>query len=67
MFQTIMAFFGYAKIPVAAIHLSLKQEQFLSKCRDLETDPKGRVYFDRHLEGQKTITSFLRSGKLISG
>jgi len=67
MLQTIMAFFGYVKVPKAVVTLSIAQELFLSKCHELESSQKGKECFARFLEGQKTITSFLRSGKLISG
>jgi len=67
MFQTFMALFGYVRIPTAVVQLSLAQEQFFDKCREYESSQKGKEHFAKHLEGQKTITGFLRSGKLISG
>jgi hypothetical protein len=66
MFKIIMAFWGYVKIPTAVIQLSIAQEHFLDKCRKHESDPRGKEYFAKYLEGQKAITSFLRSGRLIS-
>jgi len=67
MFQIIMAFFGYVKIPTEVVQLSVAQEEFLKKCLKHASDPRGRALFDMKLEGQKAITGFLRSGKLISG
>ena len=65
MIQTILGFFGYTKIPLAAVQLSLMQEGFLQKMLEHETSDKGREYLAKFLCGQKTLTSFLRSGKLL--
>lgn len=67
MIKTILAFFGYVKIPTAAVQLSTMQEYYLSKCVKHESDPRGKALFNTLLNTQKTLTGFLRSGKLISG
>ena len=61
MIQTIMAFFGYAKIPVAVVQLSMMQEKFLETMRTIEPEPKGKEVIAKYLDGQKTITKFLQS------
>lgn len=66
MIQTILGFCGYVKIPIEAVQLSIAQEEFLSRCAKLETDAKGKEYFEGHLKGQKMLTGFLRSGRLLA-
>lgn len=65
--QKILGFFGYVKIPKAAILLSIEQEIFLEKIQKLENDQKGKEIFENYLEMQRALTQFLRSGQLISG
>jgi hypothetical protein len=64
----LMAFFGYVKIPVEVIRLSMEQESFIQAFVNLyKDDPRGNKLFSPRLEYQKTITKFSRSGKIISG
>jgi len=65
MIQTILSYFGYSKIPLAAVQLSMMQEGFFEKMLEHETSEIGRGYLSKYLEGQKTLTGFLRSGKLL--
>lgn len=66
MVGKILMFFGYVKIPLAAVQLSIMQEQALitmiaafQKCGvESETLPE-------YLKAQKTLTAFLRSGRLL--
>ncbi|MFA6213526.1 MAG: hypothetical protein WC714_29080 [Candidatus Obscuribacterales bacterium] len=66
MIQAIMAFFGYVKIPIPVIHLSILQEEFLDRCATYTTEAELKALFTEHLKGQQTLTKFLRSGKLIT-
>jgi len=73
MIQTILAFFGYTKIPKEAIQISILLE---NDFKDLillfegQSNPKFKQ-FAEHLKVRekalKTMTSFLRSGKLLHG
>ncbi len=63
--KTILAFFGYVKIPQAAVQLSFEQEVFLEKLQKLyDEKSQGNFLFAHHLKIQKTLTLFLRSGRL---
>ena len=69
MMTTIMAFFGYVKVPTEAVWLSINQEVFLEKLTAIliKKNPELELVFSEHVRSQKTITQFLRSGKIISG
>lgn len=69
MISYIMAIFGYVKVPKEAIYLSLLQEGYFElwirtiKDKDL---PDLKKELNLRLLGQKTITKFLRSGRLLN-
>jgi superfamily II RNA helicase len=85
MISTILALFGYVKIPKEAVQISVHNEHLLNifkRCFD--TDEDDIVYIDIELresklkrikkqqetlrlamEAQKTLTEFLRSGRLL--
>jgi len=56
--QTIMAFFGYVKVPKDAILLSMKLEE--GYCKLTKKIPA----FYPLCEAAKAMTNFLRSGRL---
>lgn len=62
MFQTIMAFFGYVKIPKEAVELSMKLEREWKWL----AERTGNAAANARLMAQETLTEFLRSGKLLS-
>ena len=62
--KTILYLFGYVKIPKAAVQLSIEQERFLELIRDHVGDRPFETLINKHIKGQKTLTEFLRSGRL---
>jgi len=65
MIRTILAFFGYVKIPKAAVQLAMKQEDVL-ECIQAAL-PERSKKLSQHQRGARTLTQFLRSGRLIDG
>jgi len=65
LIQTVLGFFGYCKIPKGVISLSMEQERFLEIISRREETPVGKRIFEKYLNGQKAITEFLRSGRLL--
>lgn len=63
MVRTIMALFGYVKIPKEVVALSMLQENFLIKCSEAEQDERGVEYFKKAIDAQFALTDFLRSGR----
>ena len=61
MIQTILAFFGYVKIPKEVVLLSMKLEDGYY---NISKEIPG---FTPLYNGAKTMTAFLRSGKLLDG
>ena len=64
MIRTIMSFFGYVKIPKAVIQLSLRIQGTLEMIEEGMTSPLNKKFIGQLVEEQKTLTSFLRSGRL---
>jgi hypothetical protein len=67
MIGVFFALLGYVKVPTAAVQLSTYQEFFLEELLEVipDTDtPFGRTVMQQ-LESQKTLTAFLRSGRLV--
>ncbi len=63
MIQTILAFFGYTRIPKEAIELSiLVEEGYRRMSKKLPNSEFTKLY-----ESAKAITWFLRSGRLLNG
>ena len=62
MIQTILAFFGYTKIPIEAVQLSMLVE---SEHRRVAEKLPDNEYAQRIYKAAKTITEFLRSGRLL--
>ena len=63
MIRTILAFFGYMKVPVEAVQLS---ELVTSFIREAEKKSGQAEKLLPYFEASKTITKFLRSGRLLS-
>ena len=55
MIDFLLLWFGYVKIPKAAIHLSYTNQEILKKILG-----EDNIYY----HGQKTLTEFLRSGRI---
>lgn len=66
MVRFILGWFGYVKIPLAVVRLSMEQEVFLRTMLECSPYPVEKKYLFKYLEGQKVLTLFLRSGKLLS-
>jgi hypothetical protein len=58
MIRKLLIFWGYIKVPKEAIFLSTKLENIWREV--VETNPDTELY----LEIQKTLTKFLRSGRM---
>lgn len=67
--QTILGMFGYIKIPKAAVELSLLQESYFDRIyKDIpDKYEKQKLHFKRYVDAQKTLTAFLRSGRILNG
>ena len=67
MIKTILGFFGYCKIPVEAIQLSMVVEGFLVELKKLTYEsPILSNSIQLNIEAQNTLTTFLRSGKILN-
>lgn len=65
MIRFLLGWFGYTKVPKEAIELSMKQEDFFKKFMAVQETETGRNLLEMYLKGQQTLTSFLRSGRLL--
>lgn len=65
MIKFIAALFGYCKIPLQVVQLSMMQEDFIKKLIRHESDERGKEFYKKMLIGQQAITEFLRSGKIL--
>jgi hypothetical protein len=61
-----MAFFGYVKVPSAAVKLSFRVECFLEECVKHSTLENNKITLKHYYDIQKTLTDFLRSGRIIN-
>lgn len=61
--QLVLGWFGYTKIPKAAVLLSMRQECFFEAL--LKQEPEGKDIIQSFLKGQITLTQFLRTGRLL--
>ena len=73
MIETILNFLGYMKIkdvPVGIVQLSMMQEgwleRFIEQAEELDSNELAND-FKRQLRGQKAITEYLRSLRLLRG
>jgi hypothetical protein len=66
-FSYIMSYFGYVKIPLEAIQLSMAQEDAFKKIVEaIEKNGHKAVAYRKVLEAQRAMTRFLRSGRLVT-
>ena len=69
MIQTILSFFGYCKIPKEAVEISIASseliETLLKHAKDGAVKQHTINYIKIALKGQKALTEFLRSGRLL--
>lgn len=63
MIRTILAFFGYVKVPKEAVVLAMDLEEGYKR---LSTKFPQNVFLKQLYETAKTITGWLRSGRLLS-
>lgn len=63
MIRFILAQFGYCKVPLAAVRLSILQENFFRAALKHAVSPQNIKCLNNLLEGQTTLTNFLRSGR----
>jgi len=59
--QFILGCFGYAKIPLSVIQLSIRQEDMIKPILSAMRGREAESLFADMLKAQQTITSFLRS------
>jgi len=65
--QFILAWFGYVKIPIEVVQISMAQERAFQIIIDkFESNGHKLIGYRKALEAQKSMTAFLRSGRLIS-
>jgi hypothetical protein len=64
--QFIFGWFGYVKVSKAVVQLSMKQEDSIKDVIPLITNPDTKEWLETLLKAQRTITNFLRSGKLLA-
>ena len=62
MLRTILAFFGYVKIPKEAILLSMRMELGYKILYKETPGEQSKILYD----SAKAMTGFLRSGRLLS-
>ena len=69
MIQTILSFFGYCKIPKEAVEISIASEELikslLKHAKDGAAKQHAIDYVKLALKGQKALTEFLHSGRLL--
>ena len=63
MIKTVLGFFGYCKIPVEAIQLSMMVEGFLIELRKHIYKPPLSDRITENIKAQRALTMFLKSGK----
>ena len=66
--NTILSFFGYFKIPKEAVQLSLSQEDTMKTAIELYEAAGKDNFVDllkKQLKGQKTLTEFLQTGRMV--
>jgi len=65
--ESILRFFGYTKIPKEAIQASLRQESLMESAIEIYEAIGKEAFadmFKRQLDGQKTLTRFLQTGRM---
>jgi hypothetical protein len=62
----ILGLFGYAKIPKEVVQLSLLQERRIESILSELTNPNNISFFKKLLEGQRLLTKFLWTGRLVN-
>ena len=69
MIQTILAFFGYCKIPKETVPISMASENvliaLLKQCDEGKVVQNTADYIRTVLKGQKALTEFLRTGRSL--
>lgn len=65
LITTILLFFGYVRIPLAAVQMSLAQEEALKAVQHIleKNNPGFGPCFQKYIDGQRQITTFLRSAR----
>ena len=63
--KLILAFFGYTKIPLELIQLSITNELIFEIMVESSEMEEIKDKLEQALEGQKTLTKFLRSGRKL--
>ena len=63
--QFILGWFGYCKIPLEVVQLSIEQENFFRQMISILEYPQSKELFSKYLTGQEALTKFLRSGRKL--
>lgn len=67
LINRVLGFFGYVKIPLALVQLSIEQEAFLKTLiRVFDNTPGIKGTFKVYLNNQRAMTEFLRTGRLLT-
>jgi len=65
--QFILGWFGYVKIPIQAVQLSMGQEEAIKLIiKAIEKNGIQSNGWKKALEAQQALTKFLRSGRLLA-
>lgn len=67
MFQTLLAFFGYVKVPKEAIQMCIYlEDEFKTLATVLgKENPTLKPHFEERYKVMHTLTQFLRTGRLF--
>ena len=63
--QFILGFFGYVKVPLQVVRLSIHQEKILQEIADCITSEEDKAEMLKYAKAQNMLTKFLRSGRLL--
>jgi hypothetical protein len=67
MIRFIMSLFGYSKIPLEAVRLSIRIEYYLEGLDFVNRPEASAEFLNQAKEGAKALTEYLRSCRLIQG
>lgn len=63
--QLLLGRFGYVKIPLEVVRLSMNLEAFLKTINNYAEDEHGLDPFRKQIEAQHSLTEFLRAGRAL--
>jgi hypothetical protein len=63
--KTLLSLFGYVKVPKEAVLLSIQLEDIFKQFISALESPESKKDMLKCLNAQRTLTQFLRSGRLL--